>query len=53
MKLYDVPQRKNLRIRITLHQEVSVPPAHPREIPNELNFSHIDGQYSYCTDEDR
>lgn len=41
MKLYDVP--RNSRIRLlgdTLSSDM------------ELNFHHIDGMYSYCTDDD-
>jgi len=40
MKLYDVP--KNTRIKV------------PFEDGSEwrLNFSHVDGMYSYCTDDE-
>lgn len=41
MKLYDVP--RNSRIRLVGHTLSS---------DMELNFHHIDGMYSYCTDDD-
>lgn len=48
MKLFDVP--KNTKIKVL--GDVEIPPAAP-EIHEEqiLNFHHIDGMYSYCTDD--
>ena len=39
MKLYDVPRNT----RIVIKDE---------ESPLRLNFHHIDGMYSYCTDDE-
>jgi hypothetical protein len=48
MKLYDVP--RNTRIRLIEDARVPVDSANAGK-DNELNFSHIDGMYSYCTDD--
>ena len=46
MELYNVP--RNSRIRVV--GDIKVPPAAPIiEEQEELNFSHVDGMYSYCT----
>ena len=46
MKLYDTP--RNSRIKVIA--DIKVPPASPViEEGDELNFSHVDGMYSYCT----
>jgi hypothetical protein len=46
MKLHDVP--RNSRIKVI--SDVKVPPAALQiEEQEELNFSHVDGMYSYCT----
>jgi hypothetical protein len=37
MKLYDVP--RNTRVRVI-------------ETGEEYNFAHVDGMYSYCTDDE-
>jgi len=42
MKLYDVP--RNTRIKIT-GLEID------DKLTEEINFHHIDGMYSYCTDD--
>lgn len=48
MKLYNVPN--NSRIRIL--GDVKIPPCAPElSIGDELNFKHIDGMYSYCTND--
>ena len=49
MKLYEVP--KNTKIKLISEESgpiASIPP-HKDTI---YKFSHIDGMYSYCTDED-
>jgi len=49
MKLYDVP--RNSKIRVV--RDIKVPPAAPIiEEQEVLNFSHVDGMYSYCTNSD-
>jgi len=49
MKLYDVPQHKEVKIRII--SDAKEPPAHRPFIENEeLTFNHIDGMYSHCKD---
>lgn len=49
MKLYDVPI--NSKIRVV--GDVKTPPAAPIiEEQEVLNFSHVDGMYSYCTNSD-
>ena len=49
MKLYNVP--RNSRIKVL--SDIKVPPAAPTiEEQEVLNFSHIDGMYSYCTNSD-
>lgn len=46
MELYNVP--KNSRIRVI--GDTATPPGSPEiNASDELNFSHIDGMYSYCT----
>ena len=46
MELYNVP--RNSRIKVV--GDIKVPPASPTIDEQEiLNFSHIDGMYSYCT----
>lgn len=41
MKLYDVPRNNRIKlVSDTLSSDM------------ELNFHHIDGMYSYCTDDD-
>jgi hypothetical protein len=46
MKLHEVP--RNSRIRVI--SNTKVPPGAPEiKVEQELNFSHIDGMYSYCT----
>lgn len=46
MELYNVP--RNSRIRVV--GDIKVPPAAPIiKEQEELNFSHVDGMYSYCT----
>ncbi len=48
MKLFDVPQ--NTKIKVL--REIGVPPAAPEILEGQiLNFHHIDGMYSYCTDD--
>jgi len=50
MELYKVP--KNSKIKI-IDKDVKNPPASlPQKAGDVLNFSHIDGMYSYCTDKD-
>lgn len=50
MELYNVP--RNSKIRIVGTPE-NPPPAHRQFKEGEiLNFHHIDGMYSYCTDKD-
>ena len=49
MKLYNVP--RNSKIRIV--GDIKVPPsAQNIEEQEILNFSHVDGMYSYCTNSD-
>ena len=49
MKLYNVP--RNSKIRVV--GDVKIPPAAPIiEEQEVLNFSHVDGTYSYCTNSD-
>ena len=49
MKLYDVPQRKGIKIRII--NDASHPPEHREFEENEiLTFNHMDGFYSLCAD---
>ena len=49
MKLYDVP--RNSKIRVV--GDIKVPPSAPIiEEQEVLNFSHVDGMYSYCTNSD-
>jgi len=46
MKLYDVPQNSKIRVI----DDIKIPIASPQIVKNEiLNFSHIDGMYSFCT----
>ncbi len=46
MKLHKAP--RNSRIKVI--RDIKVPPGAPEiEVEQELNFSHIDGMYSYCT----
>ena len=48
MKLYEVPQRQNVRVRV-VEESVKTPPsartAHTNEV---LTFDHVDGMYSFC-----
>jgi len=49
MKLYNTP--RNSRIKVIA--DIKVPPSSQIiEEAEELNFSHIDGMYSYCTRDD-
>lgn len=49
MKLYNVP--RNSKIRVV--GDIKVPPsAQNIEEQEVLNFSHVDGMYSYCTNSD-
>ena len=49
MKLYDVP--RNSKIRVV--GDIKIPPAAQNiEEQEVLNFSHVDGMYSYCTNSD-
>lgn len=51
MKLYEVPEHKELKIK--LKDDLKNPPAHRQFKPDEiLIFSHIDGLYSLCYDAD-
>lgn len=43
MKLYQVPMRQEQRIRMVTDDEWN---------GLEFNFSHVDGMYSYCTDDE-
>jgi hypothetical protein len=46
MELYKVPRSS----RIKVVRDIKVPPASPIVEEEEiLNFSHVDGMYSYCT----
>lgn len=46
MKLHEIP--RNSRIKVL--NDIKVPPGAPEiKVEQELNFSHIDGMYSYCT----
>lgn len=46
MKLYDVPRNSKIRVL----GDVKTPPAAQNiEEQEVLNFSHVDGMYSYCT----
>ena len=46
MELYNVP--RNSRIKVV--GDIKVPPASSMVKEEEiLNFSHVDGMYSYCT----
>lgn len=49
MKLYDVPD--NTKVRVIAGQRV--PPDHP-PVPSgtELTFTHVDGMFSLCFDDD-
>ena len=50
MKLYEVPN--NTKIRVI--RDVKVPPCAPQINDGDLlNFHHIDGVYSYCTNADK
>jgi hypothetical protein len=45
MELYKVP--RNSKIRVI--GDIKTPPSsHPIEVDDILEFSHIDGMYSYC-----
>ena len=49
MKLYDVPRGSKIRVV----GDVKIPPAASIiEEQEVLNFSHVDGMYSYCTNSD-
>ena len=49
MKLYEVP--RNSRIKVL--SDIKVPPgAKAIKSKDELNFSHVDGMYSFCTNDD-
>jgi hypothetical protein len=49
MKLYNVPRGSKIRVV----GDVKSPPAAPIiEEQEVLNFSHVDGMYSYCTNSD-
>ena len=49
MELHKVP--RNSRIKVL--GDIKVPPGAPEiKAEQELNFSHIDGMYSYCTTDD-
>ena len=43
--LYKVPRKSRIGIE---HLEIAI----NGEVIKELNFSHIDGMYSFCTDDD-
>ena len=46
MKLYDVPRNSKIRVL----GDIKIPPAAQNiEEQEVLNFSHVDGMYSYCT----
>ena len=46
MELYKVPRNKSIKVV----RDIKVPPASPMVEGEEiLNFSHVDGMYSYCT----
>lgn len=47
MELHKVPN--NTRVRV-IEPDITPPGAAPAE-PKEYNFHHIDGMYSYCTDD--
>lgn len=49
MKLYEVPNNTQVRIVTT---EDPPPGALPTWVGQVILFNHIDGMYSYCTDED-
>jgi len=53
MKLYEVPERKQVKIRIVEDSKHKAPPVH-REFEEKeiLTFSHVDGMYSVCFDKD-
>jgi hypothetical protein len=48
MELYNVP--KGSRIRVI--EPEAPPPGGIAPEAKEYNFSHLDGMYSYCTDDD-
>ena len=46
MKLYDVPNNSKIKVL----GDIKIPPAAQNiEEQEVLNFSHVDGMYSYCT----
>jgi len=46
MKLYDVPRNSKIKVL----GDIKIPPAAQNiEEQEVLNFSHVDGMYSYCT----
>lgn len=47
MKLYEVPERANLKVRLI--SDTQVPPGAPPVVEGDIyDFSHIDGMYSFC-----
>lgn len=53
MKLYEVPQRKGVKVRLLPDEQDTTlhPPAHRDFSDDEvITFSHIDGMYSLCWD---
>lgn len=50
MKLYDVPMDTRIRLKAGKY---SVPQGQIQVVRDvEINFSHLDGMYSFCTDDD-
>lgn len=47
MKLYDVPNGSSIRV---MEDAKVAPGSPPVGYQSALNFSHVDGMYSYCTD---
>lgn len=52
MKLYEVPRNTRVRVLGDAEEEQRIPPGAPTIHSGEvLNFGHVDGMYSFCTND--